>query len=161
MRDFGVPLTPMSSYLLNLGLETLHLRMERHCENALKVAKYLESNENVSWVNYPLLEGNNQYELAKKYLPKGACGVISFGVKGGREAAVKFMDSLKLAAIVVHVADARTSVLHPASTTHRQLTDEQLIDAGITPDLVRFSVGIENAEDIIADIEQALEASQK
>ncbi|MBQ6873247.1 MAG: O-acetylhomoserine aminocarboxypropyltransferase/cysteine synthase [Clostridia bacterium] len=161
MRDFGVPLTPMSSYLLNLGLETLHLRMERHCENALKVAKYLESNENVSWVNYPLLEGNDQYELAKKYLPKGACGVISFGVKGGREAAVKFMDSLKLAAIVVHVADARTSVLHPASTTHRQLTDEQLIDAGITPDLVRFSVGIENAEDIIADIEQALEASQK
>lgn len=161
MRDFGVPLTPMSSYLLNLGLETLHLRMERHCENALKIAKYLESNENVSWVNYPLLEGNDQYELAKKYLPKGACGVISFGVKGGREAAVKFMDSLKLAAIVVHVADARTSVLHPASTTHRQLTDEQLIDAGITPDLVRFSVGIENAEDIIADIEQALEASQK
>ncbi len=161
MRDFGVPLTPMSSYLLNLGLETLHLRMERHCENALKVAKYLESNENVSWVNYPLLEGNDHYELAKKYLPKGACGVISFGVKGGREAAVKFMDSLKLAAIVVHVADARTSVLHPASTTHRQLTDEQLIDAGITPDLVRFSVGIENAEDIIADIEQALEASQK
>jgi len=161
MRDFGVPLTPMSSYLLNLGLETLHLRMERHCENALKVAKYLESNENVSWVNYPLLEGNDQYELAKKYLPKGACGVISFGVKGGRGAAVKFMDSLRLAAIVVHVADARTSVLHPASTTHRQLTDEQLIDAGITPDLVRFSVGIENAEDIIADIEQALEASQK
>ena len=161
MRDFGVPLTPMSSYLLNLGLETLHLRMERHCENALKVAKYLESNENVSWVNYPLLEGNDQYELAKKYLPKGACGVISFGVKGGREAAVKFMDSLKLAAIVVHVADARTSVLHPARTTPRQLTDEQLIDAGITPDLVRFSVGIENAEDIIADIEQALEASQK
>lgn len=161
MRDFGVPLTPMSSYLLNLGLETLHLRMERHCENALKVAKYLENNENVTWVNYPLLEGNSQYDLAKKYLPKGACGVISFGVKGGREAAVKFMDSLKLAAIVVHVADARTSVLHPASTTHRQLTDEQLVDAGITPDLVRFSVGIENAEDIIADIEQALEVSQK
>lgn len=161
MRDFGVPLTPMSSYLLNLGLETLHLRMERHCENALKVAKYLENSDKVSWVNYPLLEGNDQYELAKKYLPKGACGVISFGVKGGREAAVKFMDSLKLAAIVVHVADARTSVLHPASTTHRQLTDEQLVDAGITPDLVRFSVGIENAEDIIADIEQALEASQK
>ena len=161
MRDFGVPLTPMSSYLLNLGLETLHLRMERHCENALKVAKYLENNENVTWVNYPLLEGNSQYDLAKKYLPKGACGVISFGVKGGREAAVKFMDSLKLAAIVVHVADARTSVLHPASTTHRQLTDEQLVDAGITPDLVRFSVGIENAEDIIADIEQALEISQK
>lgn len=161
MRDFGVPLSPLCSYLLNIGLETLPLRMERHCENALKIARYLENSDKVSWVNYPLLEGNSQYELAKKYLPKGACGVISFGVKGGREAAVKFMDSLKLAAIVVHVADARTSVLHPASTTHRQLTDEQLVDAGITPDLVRFSVGIENAEDIIADIEQALEASQK
>ena len=115
----------------------------------------------VTWVNYPKLEGNSQYELAEKYLPLGACGVISFGVKGGREAAVKFMDSLKLAAIVVHVADARTSVLHPASTTHRQLTDEQLVDAGITPDLIRLSVGIENAEDIIADIEQALILSQK
>ena len=135
--------------------------MERHCANAMKVAKYLSESDKVTWVNYPLLEGNSQYDLAKKYLPNGACGVISFGVKGGREAAVKFMDSLKLAAIVVHVADARTSVLHPASTTHRQLTDEQLVAAGITPDLVRFSVGIENADDIIADIEQALECSQK
>ena len=151
----------MPAYLLNLGLETLALRMERHCENALKVAKYLEQNDKVTWVNYPKLESNSQFALAEKYLPLGACGVISFGVKGGRAAAVKFMDSLKLAAIVVHVADARTSVLHPASTTHRQLTDEQLIDAGITPDLVRLSVGIENADDIIADIEQALCESQK
>lgn len=160
IRDFGVPLSPLCSYLLNIGLETLPLRMERHCSNAMAVAEYLQNNELVSWVNYPLLENNSQYDLAKKYLPKGACGVISFGVKGGREAAVKFMDSLKLAAIVVHVADARTSVLHPASTTHRQLTDDQLVDAGITPDLVRLSVGIENIEDIIADIQQALEASQ-
>jgi len=161
IRDFGTPLAPLPAYLLNIGLETLALRMERHCVNALKVAKFLEQNENVTWVNYPKLPGNSQFELAEKYLPLGACGVISFGVKGGREAAVKFMDSLRLAAIVVHVADARTSVLHPASTTHRQLTDEQLIDAGITPDLVRFSVGIENADDIIADLAEALDASQK
>ncbi len=160
IRDFGTPLAPLPAYLLNLGLETLALRMERHCENALKIAKYLEANDKVSWVNYPLLESNSQYALAQKYLPSGACGVISFGVKGGRAAAVKFMDSLSLAAIVVHVADARTSVLHPASTTHRQLTDEQLVDCGITPDLVRLSVGIENADDIIADIEQALLKSQ-
>ncbi len=160
IRDFGTPMAPFSAYVLNLGLETLALRMERHCENAMKVARYLAASDKVSWVNYPLLEGNNQYNLAKKYLPNGACGVISFGVKGGRAAAVKFMDSLKLAAIVVHVADARTSVLHPASTTHRQLTDDQLIDAGITPDLVRLSVGIENVEDVIADIEQALIAAQ-
>ena len=161
IRDFGTPLAPMPAYLLNLGLETLALRMERHCENAMKVAEYLENSDMVSWVNYPKLKGNSQYELAEKYLPLGACGVISFGVKGGREAAVKFMDSLKLAAIVVHVADARTCVLHPASTTHRQLTDEQLVDAGITPDLVRLSVGFENVEDIIADIEQALILSQQ
>ncbi len=161
IRDFGTPLAPLPAYLLNIGLETLALRMERHCSNALKVAEYLEKSDKVSWVNYPKLEGNSQYALASKYLPLGACGVISFGVKGGREAAVKFMDSLKLAAIVVHVADARTSVLHPASTTHRQLTDEQLVDAGITPDLVRLSVGIENADDIIADLEQALCISQK
>lgn len=160
IRDFGTPMAPFSAYILNLGLETLALRMERHCENAMKVARYLASSDKVSWVNYPLLESNSQYDLAKKYLPNGACGVVSFGVKGGRSAAVKFMDSLKLAAIVVHVADARTSVLHPASTTHRQLTDEQLVDAGITPDLVRLSIGIENAEDIIADIEQALTAAQ-
>ena len=161
IRDFGTPLAPLPAYLLNLGLETLALRMERHCANAEKVAKYLSENPNVTWVNYPKLEGNSQYELAQKYLPLGACGVISFGVKGGRAAAVKFMDSLKLAAIVVHVADARTCVLHPASTTHRQLTDEQLVDAGITPDLIRLSVGIENADDIIEDIEQALQLSQK
>ena len=158
MRDFGAIPTAISAFMINTSLETLHLRMERHCENALKVARFLEAHEGVSWVNYPMLESSADYKLAEKYLKKGASGVISFGVKGGREAAVKFMDSLKLAAIVVHVADARTSVLHPASTTHRQLTDEQLIAAGITPDLVRMSVGIENADDIINDIKQALEA---
>ena len=160
VRDFGVAMTPMSAYLLNLGLETLPLRMERHCANAQKVAEFLSGSDMVSWVSYPKLEGDTQYALAEKYLPDGACGVVSFGVKGGRSAAVKFMDSLKLAALVVHVADARTSVLHPASTTHRQLTDEQLVDAGISPDLVRLSVGIENAGDIIADIAQALEAAR-
>ena len=157
MRDFGTPLQPISCFLLNLGLETLHLRVTRHSENAMKVAEYLSKNDKVSWVNYPKLKGHSQYDLAKKYLPKGASGVISFGVKGGREAAIRFMNALKLAKIVVHVADARTSVLHPASSTHRQLTDEQLIAGGITPDLIRFSVGIEDAEDIIADISQALE----
>jgi len=146
----------MNAFLLNMGLETLHLRMERHCANAMKVAKFLENNDKISWVNYPKLESNEYYNLAEKYLPNGACGVISFGIKGGREAAVKFMDSLKLAAIVVHVADLRTCVLHPASTTHRQLTDEQLIGAGIGSDLIRMSVGIENADDIIEDIKQAL-----
>lgn len=156
VRDFGVAPSAMNAFLLNMGLETLHLRMERHCENAMKVAKFLESNDKISWVNYPKLESNEYYDLAEKYLPKGACGVISFGIKGGREAAVKFMDSLKLAAIVVHVADLRTCVLHPASTTHRQLTEEQLVGAGIGSDLIRMSVGIENADDIIADIEQAL-----
>ncbi len=161
MRDFGIPLSPMSSYILNLGLETLALRIERHSENALAVALFLEANENVDWVNYPLIESNSEYEKAKKYLSGGASGVVSFGVKGGREAAMKFMDSLKLAAIVVHVADARTSVLHPASTTHRQLTDEQLKNAGVLPELVRLSVGIENVSDIIADVEQALIESQK
>ena len=158
MRDLGAMPTAISAFLLNLGLETLALRMERHCENALKVATYLENHEKISWVNYPELPSNAEYERCKKYLPNGSCGVISFGIKGGREAAVKFMDSLKLAAIVVHVADARTCVLHPASTTHRQLTDKQLEDALIGADLVRMSVGIENAEDIIADIEQALNA---
>ena len=156
VRDFGVAPSAMNAFLLNMGLETLHLRMERHCENALKVAKFLENNDKISWVNYPKLESNDQYNLARKYLPNGACGVISFGIKGGREAAVKFMDSLKLAAIVVHVADLRTCVLHPASTTHRQLTEEQLIGAGIGSDLIRMSVGIENADDIIEDIKQAL-----
>ena len=161
VRDIGNAMTPLSAFILNLGLETLHLRMPRHSENALAVANYLAKDERVTWVNYPLLEGGDQYDLAKKYLPDGACGVVSFGVKGGREAAMKFMDSLKLAAIVVHVADARTSVLHPASTTHRQLTDEQLVDAGITPDLIRLSVGIESIDDIIADIDQALNEASK
>ena len=156
IRDFGVAPSALNAFILNLGLETLHLRMERHCENALKVAKFLEANDKIAWVNYPKLESSKDFALAEKYLPKGACGVISFGIKGGRAAAVKFMDSLKLAAIVVHVADARTCVLHPASTTHRQLTDEQLVDAGIGADLIRMSVGIENAEDIISDIKQAL-----
>ncbi|MBB2182896.1 aminotransferase class V-fold PLP-dependent enzyme [Lachnospiraceae bacterium MD1] len=156
MRDLGSAPTPNNAFLLNLGLETLHLRMERHCSNALKVAEYLEKNDKIAWVNYPGLKSNKYYDLAQKYMPKGSSGVISYGIKGGREAAVKFMDSLKLAAIVVHVADARTGVLHPASTTHRQLSDQQLLDAGITPDLIRMSIGIENVDDIIADIEQAL-----
>lgn len=157
MRDLGATPSPMNAFYLNLGLETLHLRMERHCQNALTVAKWLENNENISWVNYPGLEGNYYHELANKYMPKGTSGVISFGVKGGREAAMKFMDSLQMAAIVVHVADVRTSVLHPASTTHRQLTDEQLVTAGVGPDLIRMSIGIEDVEDILADIKQALD----
>ncbi len=156
MRDLGSTPQPLAAFILNLGLETLALRMERHCANAEAVARYLEAHEKVSWVNCPALPSSDQHELAKKYLPNGCCGVISFGIKGGREAAVRFMNSLKLAAIVVHVADARTSVLHPASTTHRQLTDEQLVAGGITPDMIRLSVGIENVDDIIADIEQAL-----
>ncbi|HBY71800.1 MAG TPA: bifunctional O-acetylhomoserine aminocarboxypropyltransferase/cysteine synthase, partial [Lachnospiraceae bacterium] len=156
MRDMGSTPSPNNAFLLNLGMETLHLRMERHCSNAQKVAEYLEKNDQISWVNYPGLKSNKYYDLAEKYFPNGSCGVISFGVKGGRDAAIKFMDSLKLAAIVVHVADVRTSVLHPASTTHRQLTDQQLVECGITPDLIRMSIGIENAEDIIADIEQGL-----
>lgn len=156
MRDLGSIPSPNNAFLLNLGLETLHLRVKRHCENALAVAKYLENHEKISWVNYPGLKSNKYYDLANKYMPNGTSGVVSFGVKGGREAAMKFMDSLKLAAIVVHVADARTSVLHPASTTHRQLTDEQLIEAGVSADLVRMSIGIEDERDIIADIEQAL-----
>ena len=159
MRDLGSTPAPQNAFYLNLGLETLHLRMERHSANALAVAKWLEQNENVSWVNYPGLESNQYYNLAKKYMPKGTSGVISFGVKGGRESAMKFMDSLKLAAIVVHVADARTSVLHPASTTHRQLTDEQLVAAGVGADLVRMSIGIEDIEDIIEDLKQAFECN--
>ncbi len=156
MRDLGSAPTPNNAFLLNLGLETLHLRMERHCSNAQTVAKYLEQHPQVAWVNYPGLTSSPYYDLAQKYLPKGSCGVISFGVKGGREAAMRFMDSLKLAAIVVHVADARTGVLHPASTTHRQLSDKQLVACGISPEMIRMSIGIENVEDIIADIEQAL-----
>ncbi len=156
MRDLGSTPQPLAMFVLNIGLETLALRMERHCQNAQAVAEYLEKHEKVAWVNYPGLASSDQHALAEKYLPKGCCGVISFGVKGGRAAATTFMDSLKLAAVVVHVADARTSVLHPASTTHRQLTDEQLVATGITPDMVRLSVGIENIEDILADLEQAL-----
>lgn len=156
MRDLGSIPAPQNAFLLNLGLETLHLRVPRHCENAKKVAKYLKNHEKITWVNCPMLEGDNQYDLAQKYMPKGTCGVVSFGIKGGREAATTFMDSLKLAAIVTHVADARTCCLHPASTTHRQLTDKELEECGVTADLIRFSCGIEDADDIIADIEQAL-----
>ncbi len=156
MRDLGAIPSPNSCFLLNLGLETLHLRVPRHCENAQKIAEYLSNHEKVAWVNYAGLPGNPYYENAKKYMPNGICGVIAFGLKGGREASVKMMDSLKLAAIVTHVADARTSVLHPASHTHRQMTEEQLIEAGVQPDLIRLSVGIENADDIIADLEQAM-----
>lgn len=158
MRDLGAAPSPMNAFLLNLGMETLHLRMERHCRNAEAVAAFLERHPDVTWVNYPGLPASKDAALVKKYLPRGTCGVIAFGIKGGRAAAVRFMDSLKLAAIVVHVADARTGVLHPASTTHRQLTDAQLAAAGIGPDLVRLSVGIEDAADIIADLDQALAA---
>ena len=157
LRDFGATPMPMGAYLLNLGLETMALRVKRHSENALAVAKFLETQDKVLWVNYPKLPGNAYYHLAEEYLPDGASGVVSFGVKGGREAAMHLMNSLKLARIVVHVADARTSVLHPASTTHRQLTDEQLVEAGIGPEFIRFSVGIENVDDIIADLQQALD----
>ncbi len=158
LRDMGNTMSPMAAFLLNLGLETLALRMERHCANALAVAKFLENHECVDWVDYPLLEGNAQYDLAKKYLPKGACGVISVGIKGGRAAATKFLDNLKLLNIVVHVADARSCALHPASTTHRQLTEEQLNACGVKPEQVRLSIGIENIEDILADLDQALRA---
>lgn len=156
MRDLGSIPSPMNSFLLNIGLETLHLRMPRHCENAQKVAEYLENNDKVAWVNYAGLKSSKYYGLAGKYMPNGTCGVIAFGLKGGRDESISFMDKLKLAAIVTHVADSRTCVLHPASHTHRQLTDEQLVEAGVQPDLIRFSVGTENADDIIADIEQAL-----
>ena len=157
MRDMGAQASPMNAFLLNLGLETLALRMERHCSNAMKVAEYLENHEKIGWINYPGLPSNPNYALAKKYMPHGTCGVISFGIKGGREAAMRFMDSLKLASVVTHVADLRTCVLHPASTTHRQMTEEQLLEAGISADLIRMSVGIENIDDILEDIAQALE----
>ena len=158
LRDMGNTMSPMAAFLLNLGLETLALRMERHCANALAVAKFLSTHECVDWVDYPLLPGNAQYDLAKKYLSKGACGVISVGIKGGRAAATKFLDNLKLMNIVVHVADARSCALHPASTTHRQLTEEQLNACGVKPEQVRLSIGIENIEDILADLDQALRA---
>lgn len=157
MRDVGMMMSPMNAFLLNVGLETLHLRMPAHCSNAQKVAEFLQSNPKIAWVEYPGLESNKYHKLAEKYMPNGTCGVISFGIKGGREAAGKFMESVKLAAPVIHVADARTCVLHPASTTHRQLSDQQLIECGVTPDLIRMSVGIEYVDDIIADISQALD----
>ena len=156
MRDLGSIQAPQNAFLLNVGLETLHLRMARHCENAKKVAEHLKAHPQITWVKCAMLEDDDQHALAMKYMPNGTCGVVSFGIKGGREAATRFMDSLELAAIVTHVADARTCCLHPASTTHRQLTDEQLEECGVAPDLIRFSCGIEAAEDIIADIDQAL-----
>jgi len=156
MRDLGSIQAPQNAFLINVGLETLHLRMSRHCENALKVAEYLSAHEKVAWVNYPDLPGDKYHELAKKYLPNGSCGVVIFGLKGGRKASIEVMDNLKLGAIVTHVADSRTSVLHPASHTHRQMNDQELMEAGVQPDLIRFSVGIENAGDIIADLDQAL-----
>ncbi len=158
MRDFGSIQAPMNAFLLNLGIESLAVRMERHVANAQAVAEYLEKHEKVAWVNYPGLPSNRYYELAKKYMPNGTCGVISFGIKGGRDAAQKFMSGLKLASIETHVADAHTCILHPASTTHRQLSEEELIAAGVPSDLVRLSVGIEHVDDIIADIEQSLDA---
>ncbi len=157
MRDFGAQQSPQNAFLLNLGLDTLALRMERHCSNALAVAQFLEDHDKIEKVDYPGLKSNKYYEVAQKYMPGGTCGVISVFVKGGKEGAVRFMEGLKLAKIVIHVADARTCVLHPATTTHRQLTDQQLIDAGIAPNMVRLSVGIEHPDDIIADIAQALE----
>lgn len=157
IRDYGCYMSANNAFLLNLGLETLHLRIERHCRNAEKVAEYLSTSDKIMSVSYPTLANDSYHSLAQKYLPKGCSGVVSFRIKGGREGAVKFMDKLKLAAIVVHVADCRTAVLHPASSTHRQLSDEQLVQAGIDPGLIRFSVGIENVEDIIDDIKQALE----
>ena len=161
MRDLGSIPSPQNSFYLGVGLETLHLRMERHFENAFALAKHLAKHPKVSWISFSGLENDSQHELAQKYLPNGSCGVISFGIKGGREAAVKFMDSLRLAAIVTHVADTRTCVLHPASTTHRQMNDEELIAAGVSPDLIRLSVGIEDIRDLIDDIDQALEKQIK
>lgn len=158
MRDFGCTQSPQSAFLLGLGLESLHVRMKRHCENAMAVAEFLKSHPSVSWVKYPNLEGDADYELACKYLPGGSCGVVSFGVKGGRAAAEKFMKSLKLGAIETHVADARTCCLHPASATHRQMNDEELVAAGVSPDLIRYSCGIENVDDLIEDINEALSA---
>ncbi len=157
MRDLGSIQSPQNAFLLNLGLETLHLRMKKHCENAQAVAEYLEQNEHVAWVNYGGLKSSKYHALAQKYMPNGTCGVIAFGLKGDRETAIRFMDSLKLVSIVTHVADARSCVLHPASHTHRQLNDQQLREAGVSPDLIRFSVGIEELPDILADVEQAIQ----
>lgn len=157
MRDLGSIQSPQNAFYLMNGLESLHVRMQRHCENALAIAKFLKSNDKVAWVDYPNLEGDKYYELAQKYLPKGSCGVLAFGLKGGREQSIKFMDSLKLAAIATHVADAKTCLLHPASHTHRQMTEEQLIEAGVAPDLIRLSVGLENVDDLIDDLKQAFD----
>ena len=157
MRDFGCTQSPQSAYYINLGLESLHVRMPKHAENALKVAEFLKNDDRIEWVIFPGLKGDKYYDLAQKYMPNGTCGVVSFGVKGGRSAAEKFMKNLKLAAIETHVADARTCVLHPANATHRQLSDAQLEAAGISPNLIRFSCGIESADDLIADIKQALD----
>ena len=157
MRDFGSIQSPQSAFYLNLGLETLHLRMKRHCENALAIAKFLKAQDKVAWVHYADLEDDKYNDLARKYMPNGTCGVLAFGIKGGRDASIAFMDKLKLVSIVTHVADAKTCLLHPASHTHRQLTDEQLKEAGVAPDLIRLSVGIEDVEDIISDLKQALE----
>ena len=156
MRDFGCTQSPQSAFILGLGLESLHVRMERHCANALAVAKFLKNHPSVTWVKYPSLEGDKYYDLAQKYMPKGSCGVISFGIKGGRAAAEKFMKAMELGAIETHVADARTCCLHPASATHRQMNDAELEAAGVSPDLIRYSCGIESAEDLIADLDQAL-----
>lgn len=156
MRDFGASPAPMNAYLLNVGLETLHLRMPQHCANALAVAEFVKKHPKVSWVTYPGLEGDANYALAQKYMPNGTCGVVTFGVQGGRKGAEAFMAGLKLASIATHVADAKTCVLHPASTTHRQMTDPELLAAGVSPDLIRLSVGIEDIADLLADLEQAL-----
>lgn len=157
MRDLGSIQSPQNAFYLNMGLESLHLRMKKHCENALTVAKFLKNHEKVAWVNYPDLEGDKYNDLCKKYMPNGSCGVLSFGIKGGRQKSIDFMDSLQLAAIVTHVADAKTCLLHPASHTHRQMTEEQLLEAGVAPDLIRLSLGLEDAEDIIADLQQAFD----
>ena len=157
MRDLGSIQSPMNAFYLNNGLETLHVRMKCHCENALKIAEFLKSQDKVAWIHYPDLEDDENHELCKKYLPNGSCGVLAFAVKGGRDTAVRFMDSLRLMTIATHVADARTCLLHPASHTHRQLSEEQLIEAGVAPDLIRLSVGLENADDLIADLKQALD----
>jgi O-acetylhomoserine (thiol)-lyase len=157
MRDFGCIQSPQNAFYVNTGLESLHVRIQRHCENALKIAQFLHDHEKIAWVHYAGLPDDEYHELAKKYLPNGTCGVLCFAVKGGREKSIAFMDRLKLATIATHVADARTCLLHPASHTHRQLSEEQLIEAGISPDLIRYSVGLENADDLIADLKQALD----
>ena len=156
MRDFGCIQSPQNAFYINIGLESLAVRMKRHCESALKVAEFLKECDDVAWISYPSIEGDQSYELAKKYLPNGSCGVMCFGIKGGREASIKFMDALKLISIETHVADSRTCLLHPASHTHRQLSDKELLESGVKPDLIRLSIGLEDADDIINDIKQAL-----